>query len=452
MRFCAFLMLFCMVLYADPLPRDTGYRGIWYMNQPTKDEYVYKYSGGFATYPQQHVPIAIYSKEADKTFFVYGGTVPGKQELLHMVSYYDHKTRSVPRPAILLNKKTDDAHDNPVLSIDDKGYLWVFSNAHGTSRPSYIHRSTKPYSIDSFEKTYDGNYSYGNPWFLEKFGFLFLHTQYNKQNERALFWMTSPDGRTWSERNELAFIEKGNYLLSWSDGNRVGAVIDYHPRPIGLNARTNVYYLETRDAGKTWTNVKGERLDLPLRTRHNPALVKDYKAEDLLVYKKDVQFDRQGRPVILYLTSKSWNPGPKGGPHKWYTAHWTGSDWRIRHFTDSDHNYDFGSLYIESDGTWRIIAPTDPGPEPYGTGGEMVMWTSRDEGATWKRVKNLTPNSTTMHTYARRPVNAHPDFYAIWADGSTRRESESRLYFTDRNGRVRQLPTDMKADSHTRIP
>ena len=37
-----------------------GYRGIWYMNQPTKDEYHYKYSGGYATYPQQHVPIAIY--------------------------------------------------------------------------------------------------------------------------------------------------------------------------------------------------------------------------------------------------------------------------------------------------------------------------------------------------------------------------------------------------------
>ncbi len=26
--------------------RDTGYRGIWYMNQPSGDEYVYKYSGG----------------------------------------------------------------------------------------------------------------------------------------------------------------------------------------------------------------------------------------------------------------------------------------------------------------------------------------------------------------------------------------------------------------------
>ena len=30
---------------------DDGYRGIWYFNQPTKDEYKFKYSGGMATYP-----------------------------------------------------------------------------------------------------------------------------------------------------------------------------------------------------------------------------------------------------------------------------------------------------------------------------------------------------------------------------------------------------------------
>ena len=56
-----------------------GYRGIWYSNQPTGDEYVYKYSGGFATYPQQHAPIAIYSARAGKTFFCYGGRSVGKR-------------------------------------------------------------------------------------------------------------------------------------------------------------------------------------------------------------------------------------------------------------------------------------------------------------------------------------------------------------------------------------
>src|SRR5688572_6695423 len=134
------------------LARDDGYRGIWYYNQPTQDEYKYKYSGGMATYPQQHEPIAIYSKEADKTFFVYGGTTArsaeDKQELLHMISYFDHQTGQVPRPRLLLNKRTSDAHDNPTLQVDDRGHLWIFSSSHGTGRPSYIHRSLRPHDID----------------------------------------------------------------------------------------------------------------------------------------------------------------------------------------------------------------------------------------------------------------------------------------------------------------
>src|SRR5687768_9219931 len=94
---------------AAPLPTADGYRGIWYSVGPTRDAYHFKYSGGMATYPQQHIPIAIYSKAANKTFFVFGGTTDPantKPSLLLMVSYFDHATGTVPRPRILLDKKT----------------------------------------------------------------------------------------------------------------------------------------------------------------------------------------------------------------------------------------------------------------------------------------------------------------------------------------------------------
>ena len=54
--------------------KDIGYRGIWYYNQPSGDEYVYKYSGGLGTYCAKHRPFAVYRPEVDKTFFCYGGT------------------------------------------------------------------------------------------------------------------------------------------------------------------------------------------------------------------------------------------------------------------------------------------------------------------------------------------------------------------------------------------
>ncbi|MBN2308178.1 MAG: LamG domain-containing protein, partial [Candidatus Hydrogenedentes bacterium] len=40
--------------------KDDGYRGIWYYNQPSGDEYVYKYSGGLGTYCAKHIPHAWY--------------------------------------------------------------------------------------------------------------------------------------------------------------------------------------------------------------------------------------------------------------------------------------------------------------------------------------------------------------------------------------------------------
>ena len=95
-----------------------------------------------------------------------------------------------------------------------------------------------------------------------------------------------------------------------------------------------------------------------------------------------------------------------------------------------------------SPGLWRLIAPTEPGPQYWGTGGEMAIWISRDQGQHWEMRKQLTRGSHFNHTYARRPVNAHPDFYAFWADGNPDQFSESRLYFIDQTGdRVWVLPS-----------
>jgi len=439
------------------LKTDEGYRGIWYYNQPVKSEYKFKYSGGFATYPYQHTPIAIYRKEVDKTFFVYGGTTArspkDKQVLLHMVSYYDHKTDQVPRPRILLNKHTDDAHDNPTLQIDDRGYLWIFSSAHGTGRPAYIHRSAKPYSIDEFEFVQKTNFSYTQPWHVPGEAFLFLHTRYGGGKPlginaaRCLFWMTSADGFKWSEPQMMAGIQMGDYQISWRSGKRVATAFDFHPSPIGLNARANVYYLETVDLGRTWRNVRGEPVRLPLTEPENPALAYNSRAEKLLVYLKDADFDREGHPVILFSTSKGFEPGPENGPRLWQTIRWTGEEWVRRPFTVSDNNYDHGSLYLEPDGLWRVIGPTETGPQAYNPGGEVAMWTSSDEGQTWRRVKQLTRASRFNHTFVRRPVDAHQEFYAFWADGHGREPSESYLYFTNQRGdHVWRLPAKMNSD------
>lgn len=425
-------------------PED-GYRGIWYYNQPSHDEYVYKYSGGLGTYCAKHIPHAFYCKAVDKTFFTYGGsTKENSRRLIHMVSYYDHKTGTVPRPTILLDKRTDDAHDNPVISVDDKGYIWIFSSSHGTSRPSYISRSSKPYSIDRFELMWTGNYSYPQPWHISGKGFLLVHTYYQKGRTNAM--MTSPDGKTWSERRLLGRMAHGHYQISrpFKDA-KVGSAFNYHPKGKGLNWRTNLYYMETHDLGKTWQTITGEKLEPMINDIKSPALAVEYESKGLNVYLKDVNFDAQGRPIILYVTSKGYESGPENMPRTWTTARWTGKAWDVQGGEIiSDNNYDTGSLYIEAEDAWRIIGPTQTGPQPFNPGGEMGMWFSKDQGRSWKMLRQMTKGSDFNHTYARRPVNAHRDFYAFWADGHGRKPSTSRLYFCNKQGDVFRLPFDMK--------
>ncbi len=427
--------------------RDTGYRGIWYMNQPSGDEYVYKYSGGMGTYPANHTPYAWYVPKVNKTFFTYGGSLPeDSTRLIHMVSYYDHATGMVPRPTILLDKKTDDAHDNPVINVDDAGTIWIFSSSHGRSRPSYISRSTKPYSVDAFELVWTGNYSYPQPWYLSGHGFLLMHTYYNPG--RTICMMTSEDGVKWSERRLLSSIAQGHYQVSRPLGRgRVGTSFMYHPKGKGLNWRTNLYYMESDDFGATWRTAGGESLNIPLTDIVNPALVQEYESKGLLVYIQDLASDAEGRPVVLYTTSKGYESGPKNMPRTWTTAYWNGRSWELNGGDIiSDNNYDTGSLYIEAD-RWRIIGPTQQGPQAYNPGGEIAMWESTDHGKSWKLARQMTSASEYNHTYVRRPVNAHPDFYGFWADGHGRKPSDSRLYFCNKAGDVFRLPVTMEGQT-----
>ncbi|QDV42826.1 hypothetical protein Enr13x_26760 [Stieleria neptunia] len=440
-----------------------GYRGIWYMNQPSGDEYVYKYSGGLGTYCAKHKPFAIHCPEVNKTFFCYGGaTKDNDRKLVHMVSYFDHDTKTVPRPTLLLDKQTDDAHDNPVISVDGKGHIWIFSTSHGRSRPSFIHRSVRPYDINEFEivpatrlegdkPTPLDNFSYLQAWQSADHGFQVFFTRYGYPAKRTICFMKSDDGVAWSEWQRIAAIEEGHYQISGICESKIGTFFNFHPEGKGLNWRTNLYYVESADGGNSWQSVDGQPLSLPVTTVRNPALIRDYQSEGLNVYLKDLRFDEKHRPVLLYITSKGYQSGPKNDPRTWTIAKWTGEKWAFSEITTSDNNYDFGELWIFAPDDWRVIGPTGKGPQPYNPGGEIAMWESRDQGTTWKQSRQMTSGSTRNHTYVRRALSAHPDFIAIWADGHGRQPSGSRIHFADIKGNVYQLPQSMDGETASPI-
>ena len=173
---------------AEPytLAEADGYRGIWYSNQKTGDEYVYKYSGGMATYPQQHTPIAIYAAAVDKTFFVYGGTAARQSSgccTWCRISITPSKT--VPRPRILLEQEDQRRARQPHvvdrrrwLSVDLFQLAWhVAAFVHSSQRQAVFDRSLSSGCSTT-------NFSYGQPWYLPRSGAcVLMHTRYSPGRE-----------------------------------------------------------------------------------------------------------------------------------------------------------------------------------------------------------------------------------------------------------------------------
>ena len=426
-----------------------GYRGIWFeLNQ--KYPFGDKYSGGLGTYTADHIPMAIYVPEVGKTFFVYGGTTSEKEKhLLDMIGCYDHRINRLEKPTVVYDKQVvNDPHDNPSLLIDRKGYIWVFVSGRAKLRPGFKFRSTEPYSIEHFEQITSEEMTYPQPCLLPE-GMLHLFTKYT--GVRELYYESSADGVTWTDDKKLAGIRAegdrlgGHYQISNHTGNRVGTFFNRHPNG-DVDKRTDLYYVQTTDLGKTWTNVEGKILETPLTVVKNPALVHDYRSEGKNVYLMDMDFDKDGNLVCLYLTSKGLEPGPENSPRQWKITRWNGKEWLTSVVGESDHNYDMGSLYL-SDGKWLVIGPLVNGPQIWGAGGEVVMMESADQGKTWAVKMQVTFNSALNNSYMRRPVNAHDPFSYFWADGNPDRFSISHLYFGDSKGNYWRLPYNLKGSS-----
>lgn len=427
-----------------------GYRPIWF-DLGQKSEYGSKYSGGLGTYTVKHNPMAIYSKEVDKTFFVYGGTIDKNDRyLLCMVGCYDHKTGKVCKPTVVYDKQgVDDPHDNPALLIDKEGYLWIYVAGRGNHRPGFIYKSVKPYDTSKFESTgFKDVMAYPQPRLVEDQGHFLFFTRYD--GVRRLFFRTSPDGLHWNDYQQIASIipegetKSGHYQITGQCGNKLVTTFNRHKNG-DCDTRTNMYYLQTVDFGKTWTLADGTPVKLPVVDKDSPCRVIDAESNGQNLYIKDVNFDEKGNAIVLYLTSYGPYPGPKQGPREWFVAHWTGKEWLQYPITTSTHNYDSGSLYVEGK-LWRVIAPTAAGPQRWGTGGEVESWVSTNTGKTWIKEHVYTKDSPRNHSYMRRPVDAKEPFYTYWADGNPDYLSISNFYFGDSKGNVYRLPYTMKED------
>ena len=424
-----------------------GYRGIWFeMNQ--KYPYGDKYSGALGTYTAKHIPLAIYSPEANKTFFVYGGTTQkNERHLICMVGAYDHETGMVAKPVVAYDKQdVDDPHDNPTILIDNSGYLWIFVSGRGTKREGIKLKSNQPFSIASFEIIEKSEFTYPQIWNTHK-GFFHFFTKYT--GVRELYFESSLDEETWLPVQKLAGIasgkdnRSGHYQVSneFGGGKILGTFFNRHTNG-DVDTRSDLYYVQTHDHGKSWTTIDGKEITIPIDNIDNATRVVDYHSQKKNVYMKDMGFDNLGNPICLYITSGGHEPGPDNAPYEWRVTFWSGTQWTTKIVCTSDHNYDMGSIFIADD-VWKIVGPTEDGPQQYGVGGEIAIWASDNSGMDWKKEKVITNSSELNHSYVRRPLQSKAPFSFFWANGNSEKLSKSELFFGDFDGSVFRLPYAM---------
>ena len=434
--------------------RIAGYRPIWFeLNQ--KYAYGDKYSGALGTYTAKHHPLALYAAEVNKTFFVYGGTKSSESKhLLCMIGEYDHASGMVSQPLVVCDKMgVDDPHDNPSILIDNEGYIWVFVSGRGRKRMGFKYKSKRPLSIDGFEKITSEEMTYPQPKKTETGMFNFF-TKYT--GVRQLYFEKSEKGTEWSADIMLAAIpeekgeKSGHYQVSAQFQNKMGTFFNRHPNG-NVDQRTDLYYLETIDKGNSWTNSNKAMITIPVTEKNSHSRVIDYASLKKNIYLKDMIFDSQGNPICLYIRSNGHEPGPENQPYEWCITQWNGLEWVTHLITQSDHNYDMGSLLFFEE-TLYLVGPTGIGPQKWGVGGELQLWKSEDLGKSWNKEKDLTQESLMNHSYVRKSENFKSPFAFFWANGDAHQFSKSELFFGNLEGEIWQLPYTMQKEKELPKP
>lgn len=403
------------------------FQGVWYAsgrheapNVPCYPGHKFVYCGGKATYCVWHRPMAIYSPEVDKTFFVFGNA-----DNSPAISCLDHASRTFARPVVLGSNPDGDAHRNPTLHIDEDGLLYVFYGAHND--PTIVVRSDAPYDMSRWSRVADiadEATSYPQPWQLRP-GELFV-----AYRQPPGWWIrkSTNKGASWQERKPLlaysarrlyayavTIAENGAYPrrihMAWS---KIGKGTPDEAKMWCLAFRRyNVYYAYSEDGGDTWRRSDGTVYSLPITDK---TAEKIYDCGERGVWLKDIRLDSEGNPYILFVESDSYTYEAS-----WKIAGFSSRGWDIHDITTSDHMYDHGEIVILADDDFRIYAPTTAA-QPHEDGGEIEEWQSQDKGATWKNTATLTSGSRYSHNHVRTVLNhekGHGDFRVFWSYGDS---------------------------------
>ncbi|MFC1764549.1 BNR-4 repeat-containing protein [Planctomycetota bacterium] len=387
-------------------------------------------------YDARQRPQAVYLN--NKLHIVFnGGGIPGdkpKAKTKSMAVTYDPLTRQFSK-VVTIGKASSDHHDGPVIWADRNEHLHVFYDWHHTLGTHLI--SQKPRNIG----TSLDDWSTASPP-APKMSYQWMSRVYD--NKQLVFYrteghysswtyrITGDNGKTWEgPENDVTDLDiRGGMDTDWSiycakavskDGNylHVGFIAydDYkRPRsaeeiangkldktrqhnPLYNNRRVsykyNLYYLKVNLRTHEVTNHEAEILQTPinLATANGKCKIWDTQWRGGGIVPSMLVEENDGVSFLHNISDFQHE-----NSCDYYYVRFVNGAWKQTRITDSNHEWNSGYLAKSDDGTLHAYVITGEGyfdsdgyMDKHG-GGNIEEWTSTDQGNTWQKARDLTPD------------------------------------------------------------
>ena len=357
-------------------------------------------------------------------------------------------------------KKKIDNHGKPSMIIDNDGYIHIFFGGHGGmphhgDNPLGNHHygenkhvvSKRPLDISEWEEldTIPPFGTYNQVIKMDN-GDIYLFYRHGAHRSDWVYHVSTDNGRNFGpaisflkhkRREDVQGVDSWYPWVGRGQGDNIIVSFDYHlcwdgkARARGHTAnRENLYYMTFNTKSKTWRNVKGEVLPMPLTREVADAKAKVVDSGEFWTFNGAAALDPEGKPHILMNGGKDIGRitgGPKSPIHyRWDGKRWAGgnvvgplgarADLMVNSATDV-------SLYMSySDKKGKAV---------------LARLESTDAGETFENEKVLFKQGGGGFAISALIENAHPDARMIITPKTSGTDLKN-MYLIGDNGPVQR--------------